>query len=250
MDSRLALPQNTILDGSYRIERVVGVGGFGITYEAEDRQPRHHGRHQGILPLRLRRPRRHHERAAPIGKAHFEWGRSNFLQEARTLARFEHPNIVRVTRVFEANSTAYMVMRFEQGRNFEAWLTSLGRPPTQDELDAITAAVLRALETMHAANFLHRDIAPDNIIVRADGTPVLLDFGAARRAVAEASRASPASSSPATRRTSSIRPTAACRGRGPISMRWAVRCTGLSPAGRRRKPRCGSTWIACRRQRR
>src|SRR6267154_148294 len=81
-----------------------------------------------------------------------------------------------------------MVMRFEQGRNFEAWLTSLGRPPTQDELDAITAAVLRALETMHAADFLHRDIAPDNIIVRADGSPVLLDFGAARRAVAQMSR--------------------------------------------------------------
>ena len=79
-------------------------------------------------------------------------------------------------------------MRFEQGRNFEAWLTSLGRPPTQDELDAITGAVLRALETMHAANFLHRDIAPDNIIVRADGSPVLLDFGAARRAVAEMSQ--------------------------------------------------------------
>ena len=55
-------------------------------------------------------------------KKTFEWGRSNFLQEARTLARFEHPSIVRVTRVFEANSTAYMVMRFEQGQSFEAWL--------------------------------------------------------------------------------------------------------------------------------
>src|SRR5437879_4035384 len=118
----------------------------------------------------------------------FDWGRSSFLQEARTLARFEHPSIVRVTRVFEANSTAYMVMRFEAGLSFGDWLTRLGRPPTQEELDAVTAPLLDALQVMHAANFIHRDIAPDNIIIRADGTPVLLDFGAARRAVAEMSR--------------------------------------------------------------
>jgi hypothetical protein len=82
-----------------------------------------------------------------------------------------------------------MVMRFEHGRSLATWLTSLGRSPTQEELDAIVAPLLDALETLHAQNFLHRDIAPDNIIVRADGTPVLLDFGAARRAVAEATRA-------------------------------------------------------------
>ena len=81
-----------------------------------------------------------------------------------------------------------MVMRFERGMSFEAWLGSLGRPPTQEELDAILHPLLDALEMMHGTSFLHRDIAPDNIIVRADGTPVLLDFGAARRAVAEMSR--------------------------------------------------------------
>src|SRR5262245_16867282 len=118
----------------------------------------------------------------------FEWGRSNFLKEARTLARFEHSSIVSVSRVFEANSTAYMVMSFERGQSLEAWLKGLGRPPTQAELDAIVFPLLGALEMMHAANFLHRDIARDNIIVRGDGTAVLLDFGAARRAVAEMSR--------------------------------------------------------------
>jgi hypothetical protein len=122
-------------------------------------------------------------------KETFDWGRANFLQEARTLARFEHPSIVRVSRVYEANSTAYMVMRFEQGQSFEDWLKGLGRPPTQDELDAIVAPLLDALQMMHAEKFLHRDIAPDNIIIRNDGTPVLLDFGAARRAVAERSHA-------------------------------------------------------------
>src|SRR5262245_16803906 len=112
----------------------------------------------------------------------FEWGRSNFLKEARTLARFEHSSIVSVSRVFEANSTAYMVMSFERGQSLEAWLKGLGRPPTQAELDAIVVPLLGALEMMHAADFLHRDIAPDNIIVRGDGEPVLLDFGEARLA--------------------------------------------------------------------
>ena len=190
MDSRLVLPVNTVLDGSYRIMRVVGSGGFGITYEAEDINlgtmvaikeyyPFDFGDRDATMSVRPKSERH---------KQTFDWGRSNFLQEARTLARFEHPSIVRVTRVFEANATAYMVMRFERGMSFEAWLGSLGRPPTQEELDAILHPLLDALEMMHAANFLHRDIAPDNIIVRSDGTPVLLDFGAARRAVAEMSR--------------------------------------------------------------
>ena len=190
MDSRLVLPVNTVLDGSYRIARVVGSGGFGITYEAEDINlgtmvaikeyyPFDFGDRDRTMSVRPKSDRH---------KQTFEWGRSNFLQEARTLARFEHPSIVRVTRVFEANSTAYMVMRFEQGQSFEEWLRGLGRPPTQEELDFVIAPLLDALQMMHAANFLHRDIAPDNIIIRTDGTPVLLDFGAARRAVAEMSR--------------------------------------------------------------
>ena len=190
MDSRLGLPVNSVLDGSYRIARMVGSGGFGITYEAEDINlgtavaikeyyPFDFGDRDATMSVKPKSDRH---------KQTFDWGRSNFLQEARTLARFEHPSVVRVTRVFEANSTAYMVMRFEQGHSFEAWLNGLGRLPTQEELDSIVAPLLDALQMMHAENFLHRDIAPDNIIVRGDGSPVLLDFGAARRAVAEMSR--------------------------------------------------------------
>ena len=190
MDSRLTLPVDTVLDGGYRITRVVGSGGFGITYAAEDVNlgttvalkeyyPFDFGDRDASMSVKPKSERH---------KQTFDWGRSNFLQEARTLARFEHPSIVRVTRAFEANSTAYMVMRFEEGQSFEVWLRDLGRPPTQDELDRIVAPLLDALQMMHAENFLHRDIAPDNIIVRGDGSPVLLDFGAARRAVAEMSR--------------------------------------------------------------
>src|SRR5215472_12926331 len=79
-------------------------------------------------------------------------------------------------------------MDFERGQSLEAWLNGLGREPTQEELDRISAPLLDALDLMHTSKFLHRDIAPDNIIVRRDGIPVLLDFGAARRAVAEFSQ--------------------------------------------------------------
>ena len=190
MDSRLALPQNTVLDANYRIDRVIGSGGFGITYEAEEVKlrtrvalkeyyPADFGDRDATMSVRPK---------SELHRKTFEWGRSSFLEEAQTLARFRHPSIVRVTRVFEANSTAYMVMDLEQGQSLEHWLKGLGRLPTQQELDRIAPPLLDALEIMHTENFLHRDIAPDNVIVRADGTPVLLDFGAARRAVAEVSR--------------------------------------------------------------
>jgi serine/threonine protein kinase len=191
LDSRLALPQNTVLDGSYRIERVIGCGGFGITYEAEDMRLRTR------VALKEYYPADFSDRDADMSvrpksdqhRTTFAWGLSSFLEEAQILARFRHPSIVRVTRVFEALSTAYMVMDFEKGRPLQVWLENLGRPPTQHELDRFAGPILDALEVMHAEKFLHRDIAPDNIIVREDGTPVLIDFGAARRAVAEMSRA-------------------------------------------------------------
>ena len=190
MDDRLELPADTVLVGSYRIMRVVGSGGFGITYEAEDTGL------GAVVAIKEYYPFDFGDRdpAMSVGpkserhKQTFEWGRANFLREARTLARFDHPSIVRVTRVFEANSTAYMVMRFEHGLSLEAWLAALRRPPSQAQMDRLAAPLLEALQIIHAADFLHGDIAPDNILIRADGTPVLLDFGSARRAVAQMSR--------------------------------------------------------------
>jgi serine/threonine protein kinase len=190
LDPRLALPVNAILDGNYRIARVVGAGGFAVTYEAEDLHLRRKVAVKEYYPIDYG-DRDATMRILPKSEVHlttFEGGRANFLEEARTLARLEHPSIVRVLRVFEANSTAYMVMHFEEGHSFETWLTRLHRAPMQQELDAIIAPLIDALDRIHSARILHRDIAPDNIIIRPDGSPVLLDFGAARRADAPLGR--------------------------------------------------------------
>jgi serine/threonine protein kinase len=112
-------------------------------------------------------------------EADYRWGLERFLQEARTLARFEHPNIVRVARYFEANRTAYMVMDYERGEPLKTLLQH--RPyPSEDVLKNLLRPLLDGLALVHAAGFLHRDIKPENIVVRASGQPVLIDFGAAR----------------------------------------------------------------------
>jgi hypothetical protein len=115
----------------------------------------------------------------------YAWGMQRFLAEAQHLARFEHPNIVDVVRVFDANNTAYIVLGFQAGRDLAHWLRELQGHPTQEELDLLLRPILDALAKVHANGLLHRDLAPDNIYVRDDGSPVLLDFGSARQAVAQ-----------------------------------------------------------------
>ncbi|MGD9828253.1 MAG: bifunctional serine/threonine-protein kinase/formylglycine-generating enzyme family protein [Hyphomicrobiaceae bacterium] len=171
----------------FRVEGVLGQGGFGVTYEARDLLIAKRVAIKEYFPSEF--AARDEQQAVhpktPDMTALFEWGRDSFLQEARTLACFNHPNIVQVTTVFEAMGTAYLVLEYVEGKSLEAWLAALGRPPQQDELDRLTDGLLDALRTIHANGYIHRDIAPDNIIVRPDGTPVLLDFGAARQALAE-----------------------------------------------------------------
>jgi serine/threonine protein kinase len=114
----------------------------------------------------------------------YQWGLDRFIEEAQALAAFDHANIVRVYRYFRQNNTGYMVLKLEEGTSFKVWLDKLGRRPSQGELDGIVAPLLNALELIHAGSFLHRDIAPDNIMIRTDGSPVLIDFGSARRDLA------------------------------------------------------------------
>ncbi len=185
----LALPDGTELVADYRIKRVLGAGGFGITYLADEIALARLVTIKEYFPSDF--AARESQDASPRSKectADYNWGLERFIEEAQTLARFVHPNIVRVYRYFRANKTAYMVLHFEEGGSFKAWLKNLNRAPRQAELEKIVAPLLDALEVVHAGDFLHRDIAPDNIIIRKDGMPVLIDFGSARGEIASHSR--------------------------------------------------------------
>jgi formylglycine-generating enzyme required for sulfatase activity len=183
-----ALPEGYRLHW-YRIGRVLGQGGFGITYLATDTNLHKQVAIKEYLPLEFV-VREGDSRVRPFTedrKQLFQWGLERFLQEARTLAKFIHPNIVRVFAVFEANDTAYMVMEYEQGSSFQD-LIKFDRIDGESSLLRVVHALLDGVEHMHEAGFIHRDIKPGNIYVRADGSPVLLDFGSARMALGVATR--------------------------------------------------------------
>jgi serine/threonine protein kinase/HAMP domain-containing protein len=170
----------------YRIERVLGQGGFGITYLATDVNLRAPVAIKEYLPEEIAF-RTGDRSVLPVGSQHkdrYQFGLEAFLVEARTLASFRHPNIVRVARFFEAHHTAYMVLEYEQGSPLREWWPqhqALG----EKGLVARLQPLLDGLATVHAAGFLHRDIKPDNIQVRQeDGRFVLLDFGSSGQTVA------------------------------------------------------------------
>jgi len=181
-----ALPAQSRLHW-YVIDKVLGQGGFGITYLARDTNLDQRVAIKEYLPVEFatRMPDATVRSRTDDLRDRYRWGLDRFIQEARTLARFDHPSVVRVQSVFEYNNTAYMVMRFEEGINLAALLDRRGTLP-EDELLRILLPILDGLEGVHKAGFIHRDIKPDNIHIGDDGRPVLLDFGSARQAVGNA----------------------------------------------------------------
>lgn len=183
MEHEFSLPIGTLLADEYRIDGILGAGGFGITYRARDVKldidvaikeyfPRDFASRSNTVTVQ------------PRGRSEveqFKWGLSQFIDEARRLARLQHPNIVRCMRYFEGNDTGYFVMTFEEGQTLE---NRFPKPPQQRELDQVLEPLLNALEALHGAGIYHRDISPDNILIRDDGSPVLIDFGASRQALA------------------------------------------------------------------
>ena len=185
-----ALSPGTVID-SYEVSRVLGVGGFGVTYRAFDRTLQRDVAMKEYLPtgLAIRTP----DGTTVSPKSdndleNYEYGLKRFLDEARTLAKFREPNIVRVIRYLEAHGTAYFIMDYEDGESLSGRLKRVGTM-AEDVISAIMLPILGSLKAVHEQGFLHRDIKPGNIYIRKDGSPVLLDFGAARQALGEQSRA-------------------------------------------------------------
>jgi len=165
----------------YSIERVLGQGGFGTTYLCRDGHLRKQVVIKEFTPHRLV----DRDRGGDLKPVNGETGRSfsrelsGFLEEARKLAQFRHPNIVKVNRYFEAHGTGYFVMDYEAGGSLRDIIEDAGGPMSEEEIEAIVMPLCQGLAELHRAGLLHRDIKPDNIVVRPDGSPALIDFGAA-----------------------------------------------------------------------
>ena len=184
------LPAGTRLR-DYEITGLIGEGGFGIVYLAWDHSLQRRVAIKEYMPASM--AARVNGSSAIVVKSErhldtFRAGLKSFVNEARLLARFDHPSLVKVYRFWEENGTAYMVMPYYEGPTLKAALAALGRPPREDELRAWLTPLLDALAVMHAAQCYHRDIAPDNILLTARG-PLLLDFGAARRVIGDMTHA-------------------------------------------------------------
>ena len=185
-----ALPPGTRFE-EYRLDAVLGAGGFGITYRAYDANLDKFVAIKEYLPVEFA-TRTEASTVVPQSSTDaqdYHWGLNRFLDEARTLARFDHPHLNRVYRFFESNGTAYMVLEYIQGETLADRLTRERQLP-EESLQRLLEEVLSGLAVMHEAGYVHRDIKPGNLMLREeDGSAVVLDFGAARQAVGQRSKA-------------------------------------------------------------
>lgn len=182
-----ALPHDFEL-AEYTIESMLGHGGFGITYLAHDRHLDTRVAIKEYFPADLAA---REDIAAvapkPTPKAtrDYHLGLKNFIKEARALAHFKHPNIVRVLRYLEAHGTAYMVMEYSQGGGLADQLRQQGSKLAEAALLRIFLPILNGVRAVHEADMLHLDIKPENIYLRSDGSPMLIDFGSTRQAISQ-----------------------------------------------------------------
>lgn len=184
-----ALPPGTRL-AEFEILALLGVGGFGMVYKAFD-----HSLHRAVaikeyMPSALagRSQGQSLWVRSSSDQATFNAGLASFVGEARLLAQFDHPSLVKVFRFWESNNTAYMVMPLYSGMTFKQARAQMRTPPPEIWLRKVLWSVLGALRVLHDGNTLHRDISPDNIFLQDIGPPVLLDLGAARHAINDQDR--------------------------------------------------------------
>ncbi len=184
-----ALPSGTRL-GEFEVTGLLGVGGFGIVYQAYDHSLQRDVAIKEYLPASL--ARRSDGQSvilrSSVDEQSFDDGLRSFIGEARLLAQFDHASLVKVFRFWEQNETAYMVMPLYRGMTLKQARRWMRSPPPEEWLRKVLWSVLGALNVLHAGKTMHRDISPENIFLQDMGPPVLLDLGAARRAIGEKSQ--------------------------------------------------------------
>jgi serine/threonine protein kinase len=190
-DNLNPLPVGTHLQ-EFVVEKLVGIGGFGIVYQANDTLLGRNVAIKEYMPTSMA-SRPDGATVSVRSEAYtqdFESGKRSFINEARMLARFKHGALIEVFRFWEQNGTAYMAMPFYEGQTLKEILqTKDAQRPDQEDLLSILHPIFDALEMMHEEKIYHRDISPDNIMVLPDGRPILLDLGAARKVMQEGAQA-------------------------------------------------------------
>ena len=190
--SPIALPPRSLLNDNYVIGRVLGrPGGFGITYLGYDLSLETRVAIKEYLPRDMAGRDDDHRTVVLHSQddtESFTYGLEQFLKEARTLAKFNHPRVVRVRAFFQANATAYLIMDYIEGISLAEFLERLDGPLTEQQALDVMLPILDGVGVVHSQGFLHRDIKPQNIYLTSARQPILLDFGAARLAMGEKSR--------------------------------------------------------------
>ena len=188
-----ALPPGTRL-AEFEVVSLLGVGGFGMVYKAFDHSLRRTVAIKEYMPAALaaRSDGCSLWVRSSVDEPDFQSGLKSFVAEARTLAQFDHPSLVKVFRFWEANHTAYMVMPLYSGMTLKQARAQMRTPPPQAWLEQVLWSVLAALRTLHESHTLHRDVSPDNIFLQDMGPAILLDLGAARHAVHDRDHQHPA----------------------------------------------------------
>jgi hypothetical protein len=188
--SENCLPPGTRL-GEFEIRGVIGEGGFGVVYLAFDESLQRTVAIKEYMPAML--ASRGEDNGVTVrAKQHqetFAKGLRSFINEARLLAQFDHPALIKVYRFWEQNNTGYMAMRYYQGKTLKRIVNDTPSFVTETSLRAILKQILKALETLYRENILHRDISPDNIMIQDNGQAVLLDFGSARQIISDMTQA-------------------------------------------------------------
>jgi serine/threonine protein kinase len=177
--------------GEFELKGLLGVGGFGIVYLAFDHALEREVAVKEYMPASLAGRTETMRLSLRSGSdaETFDIGLRSFVKEAKMLAQFDHPSLLKVHRFWEANGTAYMAMPVLRGRTVKEIRLQMSEPPDEAWLRALLEPLLGAIERLHGEGVYHRDIAPDNILIELDGRPVLLDFGAARRVISDKSQA-------------------------------------------------------------